>query len=204
MNKNITATILIVLAIGIYFTVTKGKLAEAGLVAAQNSQYTSAIDSAKQLIAVRDQVNNDYKEVSQDDRDKLAKMVPDSVDNIRLIIDMTGIAKKFDFTLSGLSATVSGKGSATSKAGAGSGPIANPMANPSMPGSTAASLAVPTLDTVAISFSVSAPFNQFVSFMQALEADLRIMDITHLTMTANDSGVYDFNVQMNTYWLRQQ
>jgi hypothetical protein len=54
-----------------------------------------------------------------------------------------------------------------------------------------------------VSFNVTAPYQQFISFMQDLEASLRVMDLTHLTVSANDTGTYDFGVQLTTYWLRQ-
>ncbi len=45
---------------------------------------------------------------------------------------------------------------------------------------------------------------QFISLLQDLEANLRVMDVTHLSLTANDSGTYDWSVELKTYWLRSQ
>jgi hypothetical protein len=39
--------------------------------------------------------------------------------------------------------------------------------------------------------------------MTEIESNLRIMDLTSLTMTVNDSGIYDFSVTYKTYWLKQ-
>ena len=185
MNRNITATILIVLAAALYFTYTSGVWNNVVTIKAVNDQYTGAISSAEQLISVRDKVLKDYNNISADDRDNLDKMIPNTVDNIRLIIDLNSVALQHGFSLKNI--TASAKDSSTNS------PSNNQPFN----------IAIPTLDTVAVSFSVSAPYLQFISFMQDLEASLRIMDITHLTVTANDTGTYDFSVQMNTYWLRQ-
>ena len=197
MNRNITATILIVLAIGIYFTVTEVVLANAGKVQAVNAQYQSAINSANKLIAARDQVTNEYNNISQSDRDRLAKMVPNSVDNIRLIIDLNGVALNHGFSLQGIKTDVPSESAAN-------GQNQSQMTPPS-PGISglSTSISTPTLDTVNISFGVTAPYLQFVSFMQDLEANLRIMDVTHLSMTGSDTGVYTFQVSLKTYWLRQ-
>ena len=43
MNKNLTSLILIVLAVGIYFTFTKAKLVELSDIRAVNAQYDKAI-----------------------------------------------------------------------------------------------------------------------------------------------------------------
>jgi hypothetical protein len=199
MNRNITATILIVLAAGIYFTVTKSMLVDANAVQAVNTQYSSAIDGADQLIKVRDQVLKNYNDLSQDDRDRLNKMIPNTVDNIRLIIDLNSVALKHGFSLRNIKAVAS--------AGTQKGNTTPASIPPTMTGSGVSNaniIATPILDTVAVSFSVSAPYLQFISLMQDLEANLRIMDLTHLTMTANDTGTYDYSVEFKTYWIRTQ
>ena len=194
MNRNITATILLVLAGAIYFTYTSGVWADASAVKAVNDQYASAIASAEKLIKVRDQVLKNYNNISAADRDHLDKMLPNTVDNIRLVIDLNSVALQHGFSLKGITA------SAKSLSTNGSQSSSNSSATF---GNQLGNIATPTLDTVSVSFSVSAPYQQFISFMQDLEANLRIMDITHLTVSANDTGTYDFSVQLNTYWLRQ-
>ena len=140
------------------------------------------------MISVRDNVLKQYNDISPQDQSNLDKMLPSTVDNIRLIINLNNIALQHGFSLKGISA-------AASQDKSGSGAASNAGTN--------GSISAPTLDTVVISFSVSAPYQQFISFMQDLEANLRIMDVTHLSVSANDTGTYDFSVQMNTYWLRQ-
>jgi Tfp pilus assembly protein PilO len=200
MNRNITAVILLVLSVGIYFTVTRGIIADAEAVKSVNDQYSSAIANAEQLVKVRDQVNTDYNNISDADRARLDKMIPDTVDNIRLIIDLNSIAVRHGFSLKDIKAEAAADQSNPSSAGPASAPpvLAAPASPDAVPSITA-----PTLDTVTVSFDVSAPYEQFISFLQDLEASLRIMDVTHLTVTANDTGTYDFSVELNTYWLRQ-
>ncbi len=196
MNRNVTATILIVLAIGIYMTVTSAKWAEVKEVRTVNAQYISAIDNADKLVKVRDSVLKDYNALSDNDRDRLDKMIPNTVDNIRLIIDLNSIALRHGFSLRNIKAAASNtNSSATSKSTA--------SVQPNKAGS-AGSIPTPTLDTVTVSFSVSAPYQKFIDLMRDLEANLRIMDVTHLTVSANSSGSYDFGVELKTYWLRQQ
>ena len=57
MNRNITASILIILAIAIYFTFTRGMWDAAMTAKVVNSDYISAIAKAKTLVELRDQVN---------------------------------------------------------------------------------------------------------------------------------------------------
>ena len=190
MNRNLTAFILIVLSGALYFTYTSGLWQQAQAVKAVNDQYSSAIDNAQKLISVRDQVLKDYNNISALDRDNLNKMLPNTVDNIRLIIDLNNVALKHGFSLKNITANT--------KDAAG-----NPSAPSMVQTAQTGGISIPTLDTVTVSFNVTAPYLQFISFMQDLEANLRIMDVSHLTVTANDTGTYDFSVQLTTYWLRQ-
>lgn len=192
MNRNITAIILIVLAAGIYFTVTESAWNADKDIKAVNDQYVTAIANAARLVSVRDKVLQSYNSISQSDRDRLDKMLPSTVDNIRLIIDLNSVAVQHGLSLSGIRAAASNASSRSSQ----------PSVAPSM-ASANSGIGAPTLDTVEVSFSVKAPYQQFVSFLQDLEADLRIMDIKHLSVAVADDGTYSFTVDMNTYWLRQ-
>lgn len=203
MNRNITATVLIILAIGIYFTVTSSILSDAGKVQTVNAQYISAINTAKQTIQLQNKVVNDYNSLSAADKDRLSKMVPSSVDNIRLIIDLNNVASQHNLSLQNITATAADQpGAGVQPAQAAPAPFVAPLPNQAQ--GNVPTITAPTLDTVAITFSVTAPYLGFTSFLKDLEADLRIMDVTHLSMTATDNGVYTFQVGLQTYWLRQQ
>ncbi len=215
MNRNTTAVILIVLAIGIYFTFTRAKLAEVNEVRAVNEHYITALASAKELLDVRDSVLRDYNAVEQEDRERLEKMLPNTVDNIRLIIDLNGVALRHGFTLKNIKATVSP--TAAKQLPAAPTQTQNGLAN--TPNSI---IPTPTLDSVTVSFGVTAPYQRFIDLLRDLEANLRIMDVTHLTVAAaapvapgttnptsatkatSATGGYDFTVELKTYYLRQQ
>lgn len=193
MNKNITATILLVLAVGVYLTWTRDKWAEVKAIQAVNAQYSEAIDNANRLIRVRDEVLAKYNAITAVDQDRLDKMLPNTVDNIRLIIDLNSVAGRRGINLSNIKASASSEASAMNEAGTASFVSDEP-----------GSIPTPVLDTVNISFGVSAPYREFVAFMRDLEANLRIMDLTHLSVAAGEGGTYDFGVELKTYWLRQQ
>ena len=183
MNKNATAIILIVLAIGIYFTFTSGKIAELKTIQALNGEYQTAIDNSVHLIKVRDEVLTAYNTLSNEDKERLNKIVPDNVDNVRLIIDVKDdIAARHGLFLKNIKTS-----SPALQPQAGSAKN-NPMAK---------------YGVVTLSFSVTSPYDRFVAFLKDLEASLRIMDVSKLTIATNDSGTYDFSVELKTYWLRQ-
>jgi len=202
MNRNLIAIILIVAAGGIYVTVTEGVLASAQQVKTMNDQYVAAIANANRLVAMRDEVLKEYNAISDADRARLDKMMPSTVDNIRLVIDLNALAASHGLSFKGLSASAAGGAGASGQAMASQN---SPALNAPLGGGLQSNMiaAAPTLDTVTVSFSVTTTYQGFMALLQDLESNLRVMDLTHLNVTANNTGVYDFNLQFKTYWLRQ-
>ncbi len=203
MNKNIIATILIIIAAGLYFTVAKPMIDDAGMVKTANNNLTSALNNADVIIKSRETVTKQYISISEADRAKLDKMIPSAVDNIRLVIDLNNLALQNHFTLSDVKATVPSNSSQSFGGRGRPGESAAPT--PALNGgqSMAQNVSEPVLDKVQVSFSAEANYEQFISFLKTLQSDLRIMDMTHLSVRAQDSGTYMFQAQFQTYWLRQ-
>ena len=201
MNRKATAIILIVLAIGIYFTFTSGKIDELKAIALVNSEYEQAIDNAGRLIKVRDDVLKAYNEISDINKDRLNKIVPDNVDNVRLIIDVKDdIAARHGLFLKNIKTTSPNLQQQT-------GVISSSAPSPSK-NSTANREVVEVgpsakYGIVTLSFVVTTNYQTFIEFLTDLESSLRIMDISKLTVAINDNGTYDFGVEIKTYWLKQ-
>lgn len=205
MNKNLIATILVIIAVGLYFTITDGMIDDAMGVKSRNDELKKALENAERVIQIRDEVTRKFQSITKQDAANLDRMIPNGVDNIRLIIDLNNLAMQNGITLSGLkAAAVGGSGSAQPGRSAGTdGSVQSlPQAGIVMPNPTTG-LAEPVLDKVSVSFSVRATLAQFKDFQRDMEANMRIMDMTHLTVSATDSDIYDFSAQYQTYWLRQ-
>ena len=200
MNRNVTALILIVLAAGIYFTYTAGQITVLDSIQATNNQYLSAIDSAKKLIQLRDSVLQQYNSISAEDRARLDKIVPSNIDNIRLMIDIAGIASRH-----GITATALHTSADTSISGPTTATVATPPLNPGMMGQEGAATPSPSsgLSTVTVTFSVSTTYANFIAFLQDIERSLRVLDVTGITLSSSVNGIYTYGVTLNTYWLKQ-
>ena len=183
--KNITPFLLIILAIGLFFTYTNGKIQEIRAVQAQNAQYLTAINNSKELINERDKVLGVYNSLTIDQKANLDKMLPDNIDNVRLMIDMNNIASHHGITLVGLSTGADGVAAANTSSGLGA-------AN-----NTSA------VNSVSVSFNFTSSYPNFLSFLKDLESSLRILDITHMSVATNETGTYSYSIQLKTYWLSQ-
>lgn len=91
MNKGVMPIVLLILAVGIYFTFTKGRMDNINEIKTVNAGYEQALENVEKLIKVRDSVLKTYNSIDSNDRKRLDKIIPNNIDNVRLIIDVKGI-----------------------------------------------------------------------------------------------------------------
>ena len=140
---------------------------------------------AVELRAKRQKLTTDRNSISPDQLDNLSKFLPDGVENVKLIIDIQHIASKI------LSQDIKGAKVIGS-------------ANKTSTGNGVASVGPDNkkYGTIALNFGVTTTYDQFVVFLQALEDNLRLVDVSDISFSAADNDKYDFNVTLQTYWLK--
>jgi len=153
---------------------------------AQESQYDQALSKARELQDVRDQLLARYNTFSQTDLDRLGKLVPDSIDNVRLTLDLDSMASKYGMRVRNVS--IDTNNNTPAGAGVQNGQQIGPSSQ--------------AYESVAISFSVSGSYTIFRQYLTDLEKSLRLGDVIGISFTPNDTGIYDFNVLLKTYWLK--
>jgi Tfp pilus assembly protein PilO len=155
---------------------------------AEIQKYDEAINKSEELIAERDRLIAVKNSIDETSRKNLEKLLPDSIDNIRLIIDINNIARRYGLVMKNLHLT----GNEGTKTGAVAAPDDRGVA---IGGND-------TIGSVTISFSVNARYETFKQFMKDLEDSLRLVDVTDFSLKNTDKDYYDFDVTLKTYWLR--
>lgn len=177
--KNIFAILLIAGAIVIFVFYTNPQYQNIKHLQTQQSDYTNALAEANTLLGQQKNLDDAYQQISSDSLDRLNKLLPGSIDNIRLIIDINSIANKRGMSIRGIQINKSGGSSNTL------GPSSSKYG------------------TLSMSFSVTASYDTFISFLNDLQQSLRLIDITAISFSPTDKGdIYDYNVTINTYWLK--
>jgi Tfp pilus assembly protein PilO len=177
--SNIISILLIAASLGGFFMYVDPTYMEIKKAQAEKAEYTRALDNSKKLQAERDRFLEKYNAVAAEDMASLLKLLPDNIDNVRLIIDIDEMAKDHNLPISGFKAEALAEDSKTIGASRTS------------------------YGTLTLSFSISASYNAFLAFMRDLEKSLRILDITAISFNASDtSSVYDYKVTIKTYWLK--
>ena len=184
----ITPLILIIISIGTFFVyidptyrgqdLSNGERSIQSLLA-EEAEYQKALNNTTEIRDKREALVAKMGEIEPADLLKLEKLLPDNIDNIKLVIDMNNIAQKHTLTLKNIKLDTEIK-SDSDKLGQDNNKYG----------------------TVGLSFSVSSSYDNFQNFLADLEKSLRLVEITDLSVTGNDTGIYDFSVGLRTYWLK--
>jgi len=170
--KFITPTILIIVAIALFFMYIDPAYERVSTLRAEQATFDQALDRSKELMQLRDNLLSTYNSFSSSDLDRLKKLLPDHVDSVRLIIDIDNIAARH-----GLRVQEVDIGSIDDKRDG-------------------------EIGVVDLTFSVDAPYETLKQFLMDLEDSLRVIDITSLAFSVQNSALSRYNISIQTYWLR--
>ncbi|MBI2046297.1 MAG: type 4a pilus biogenesis protein PilO [Parcubacteria group bacterium] len=172
--------ILIIAAIGVFFWLIDPLYKEIGTLGQQVASFNSALEKSKELQAVRDELLSKYNSFAATDLERLEKMLPDNVDNVRLIMDINNIAARYNMSLKNTKITIVDE----AKSG---------LLGPNRK----------KYGTVQLEFSVSGPYGTFLAFLEDMEKSLRIVDVVGLSFASASKDFYDYTVLLQTYWLKK-
>jgi len=189
MGRTIVSLILFVAAGGVFFLYTQPTYDGVKETSAQVAQYDEALSKATELQSIKQSLLSKYNTFNPSDIDRLTKLLPDHVDNVRLILDIDSLATRHGMPIQNV--VVSG---ATSAQG-----------DPTAIGSVSASKQ--KYDSLTIKFSTQGSYQTFTQFMSDLETSLRIVDLVSLTIsrtaiTTTGDPIYSYDVTLRTYWLK--
>lgn len=183
MTRYLTIGILVALAVALFVLYTDPAYQATKEVRAEVTAYDNALTKSQELRRVRDQLLSKRNALRVEDLQKLGKMLPDNVDNIRLIIDIDNIATRRGLSLRDIKlGTISDSAAARDPLAAGDS------------GSPVGS--------VTLTFSVAASYEGFLALLADLEHSLRLVDVENITFTVTPEDTSNYSITIRTYWLR--
>lgn len=182
--------ILIIVSIAVFFMVIDPKYAEVKELRDQKERNDETLVLSKKLRERRDSLQQRFNNISDEEKDHLIKLIPETVDNVRLILDINNIAEEYGIIIKNID--VETQETVTESTDSSGQKFIVSSEN-----------AIDNIGTITLAFSVSATYDVFIDFMTDLEQALRIVDIKEMGITVPEEGdFYDFSVKLNTYWLR--
>ncbi len=196
--KGITSIILILVSLGVFFFYIDPQYKKVQQQQAEIAQNKKIIDIANKLNVRKEELSNKFNQISDEEKVELEKLLPDTVDNVRLIIDMNNIAEKFGIVVRDISIntedTKSGSKTVTSQKSNFDGVLEE---------NSIKYVDTTKIGVISFSFSVSAKYEVFLEFLKQLENTLRLVDIRSIQVSRGaQSTFYDYRVTLDTYWLK--
>src|SRR5690606_33815652 len=145
--------LLIGLGIAGYFLITKPIYDEALVLKEQADKYNEALANSRILQAERDRMTAKFNSFNSGDLEKLEKIVPDSVDNIKLILEIQRVAQERGIVVSNVEFEPEQFADTET-------PVQN-QGNIRRPGATENS----DYETFNLEFSIAGRYKDFVEFM---------------------------------------
>lgn len=194
--RNIFPIIFIILAItgGVLFV--GPMFSEVSKLRTDVTAYNQALAHSTELQKVRDTLLESYNAIPKEDKERLIKFMPNTVDNIQLILEIQQVASLHGMSLKNI-AFEAPKPTTTDQT---VDPSSDPNANK-------------PYGIFNLEFKTEANYLTFISFLKDLELNLRLIDIKSISfmvpdkkMTAQssdiDPNVYTYDVKLQTYWLK--
>lgn len=169
---------------------------EINVLKAQASSYDEALNNSKALENERDKLSKKYNSIDPDNLYRLSKLLPNNVDNIRLILEIEKIAAPYSMVLRDVKYN-------TVDPTANQGGASQGM--PAQEGGAAQDYGSWDLE-----FSTQGTYANFISFVKSLEKNLRLVDIASVEFSSvpivgqgqTSSNIYKYLFKIKTYWLK--
>jgi Tfp pilus assembly protein PilO len=173
--------ILIVLAIGLFYTFGSPQYQEVKTLQASANEYQDVIENVSRIAAARDALLVEYESIPAIERDKLLKVLPNNVDSVRLALDLDTIAGRYGIAIKDVSVDA--------------------KADPNAALAVLPDNKLP-YEKAVVTFSFVSNYENFVRLLSDLEKSLRIMDIKSVSFRVAPNGLYEHELQVETYWLK--
>ena len=190
MVKLILSAAAFVFALGVFFMYTQPTYDSARILQQEVDKYNEALGKAAELQQLKQTLLSRYNAFDPESLDRLKKLLPDHVDNVRLVLDLDNLAGSHGMALQNViisnPSSETGGGSSLGTIGA----------------------ARQKYDSLTLKFSTRATYPRFIQFLESLESSLRIVELVSLNLAPDTppavSGEpqYRFDITLRTYWLK--
>lgn len=194
MAKTIISILCFIGAGAIFFVYTQPTYDTVQAQNAEIAKYDEALQKATELQQLKQSLLSKYNTFNQTDIDRLQKLLPDHVDNVRLILDIDSLAAKHAMAVQNVVVS------------------SNQAAQGAQTAIGSVSSSKQKYDSLTIKFTTQGTYDTFRAFLADLQQSLRIVDLTSLTITrtadnataigGGTTPIYSFDISLKTYWLK--
>jgi Tfp pilus assembly protein PilO len=177
MNNRILPLVSLGAAIAIFFVyvnpVWSGPVATLSTAISADNQ---ALAASANYVQRENQLAQERDAIDPTQLSRAAALLPDSVDNVGLILDLNALASRSGLQLSNIDVSQAADGSGATQ----SSPVGS----------------------VDLTLSAIGSYTALGSFLHGIEQSARILDIQDLSISGSATGVYSYKMSIRLYWLR--
>jgi len=182
MGRFIFSLITILISVAVFVVIVIPRFNGIKELRNEQAELVSAVSSGADLRVRRDELTRQYNAVSQNSLAKLKSLLPDSIDNVKLILELDALARTYGL------------------------PIQNVRVR-EVEDTTVTQQSTVVTDsrygTTRLELTLEGRYDRFRSFLEDMEKSLRLIDVESVTFTApEDETVYTYIITLRTYWLR--
>ncbi len=196
MNSRVLPILALMVAVGIFFVYVNpewtGAIAQTKAAIAADNQ---ALAAADQFTQTENQLASERSNIDPSNLSALETLLPDSVDNVGLILDLDALAARAGLALSNVDVANSTSGqssqSGASTSGTSGSGTQDMSAQPTSP-----------VGQVDLSLSAVGTYDALRQFLAGVERSQRLLDVRDLSVQSSKTGVYNYKMTIRLYWLR--
>lgn len=171
--------IFLVVAVALFFIYIEPVYGVVRELQGEEARRIEALDRARELQSELARLETRRAAFTAEDLEKLGKLLPDNVDNVRLALDLDSMASAYNMRVNEVEVETEAEGEGEAVVDTGS-----------------------PYRSVVLSFTVSASYENLVAFLKDVERSLRIVDVVELSFEPLTEGdVREYAISVQTYWL---
>lgn len=197
--------LFILVAVVVFVGVTNPVYGDIQNLSLQAESFNEALANSKRLQSRRDELTQKYNSFPRSSVEALEIMVPNSVDNIGLIQEIQRMALQLGIIIKNVNFDPNQIDLEDGEFEEG---VTSTTKSVQAVPKKGAAVENKLYDTFLLEFTIEGSYADFVAFLQELERNLRIVDISHINFSAssldkngNFSEVYEYTFTTKTYRL---
>jgi hypothetical protein len=197
--KSLLPTLFVILAIALFFIVVNPLLGDVSQLKTDVATYNTALDNSTSLQKTQDALIEKYKNISQEDKDRLEHFLPNTINNIKLILEIEQMANLHNMQIKDIKFDTQQQKSTTD---------VNTIGDTSTLSSDTKSV---PYGTFPIEFTTDGDYSTFILFLKDIEHNLRLIDVQSVSFSVPDAtlktpgvdpNIYSYTLKVETYWLK--
>lgn len=182
MNDRILPLFALIVAIGIFFGYVRPMWSDT--IASINETIVSddkALAAASDYTARQNVLASARDAIDPESLKRLTVFLPDSVDNVGLILDLNALAARSGLSISNIDVTN------TSDTRSASPAVSTKRTDP--------------ISSIDLTLSAVGTYTSLQAFLTGVEKSARLLDVRDITVKGSDTGVYSFLMKLRIFWL---